>query len=90
VRKLFETTQFRRDIKRVKKQAKKLEKLKSIVRRLSAGEALDPRYRDHPLTGLLRGSRDCHVEPDWLLIYRIETDSLFLERTGSHSELFNK
>jgi mRNA interferase YafQ len=90
VKNIFETIQFRKDIKRVKKQGKNLEKLKSIVRRLAAGEALDPRYRDHPLTGLLRGSRDCHIEPDWLLIYRIDPASLFLERTGSHSELFNQ
>jgi mRNA interferase YafQ len=90
MRNIFETTQFRKDIKRVQKQGKNLEKLKSIVRRLAVGEPLEPRYRDHPLSGLLRGSRDCHIEPGWLLIYRVETDSLFLERTGNHSELFKK
>jgi mRNA interferase YafQ len=90
VKNIFETTQFRKDIKRVQKKGKNLEKLKSIVRHLAIGESLEPRYRDHQLTGLLRGSRDCHIEPDWHLIYHTDSDSLFLERTGSHSELFKK
>jgi mRNA interferase YafQ len=67
-----------------------LEKLKHVVLVLVSGDALDARYRDHALVGSWQGSRDCHIEPDWLLIYRKETEQLFLERTGSHSELFKK
>ena len=55
---------------------------------LATEEALDPRYRDHPLQGNWRGYRECHIEPDWLLIYNVENDTLRLGRTGSHSELF--
>jgi len=57
---------------------------------LVSGKPLESRYRDHALIGPWQGSRDCHIEPDWLLIYRLESESLFLERTGSHSELFKK
>ena len=87
---IHETSQFRRDIKKLKKQGKNLEKLKQVVLVLVSGDALDARYRDHALVGSWKGSRDCHIEPDWLLIYRKETERLFLERTGNHSELFKK
>jgi len=87
---IYETGQFRKDIKKAKKQGKQIEKLKVIVRRIADGEPLEPRPRDHALIGPLKGSRDCHIEPDWLLIYRTDGDSLFLERTGSHSDLFKK
>jgi mRNA interferase YafQ len=90
MRAIHETKQFRRDIKKLKKQGKELEKLKQIVLVLVSGDDLDARYRDHALIGPWQGSLDCHIEPDWLLIYRRETDHLFLERTGSHSELFKK
>ena len=90
MRAIHETKQFRRDIKKLKKQGKELEKLKQIVLVLVSGDDLDARYRDHALIGPWQGSRDCHIEPDWLLIYRRKTDHLFLERAGSHSELFKK
>jgi mRNA interferase YafQ len=90
MRTIHETSQFRRDFKKLKKQRKDLEKLKEVVLVLLSGRPLESRYRDHALIGPWQGSRDFHIEPDWLLIYRLESDSLFLERTASHSELFKK
>jgi mRNA interferase YafQ len=89
MRMVRETSQFRKDIKRLKKRGKDLDKLKELIRRLFERCPLDARHRDHPLTGPWRGSRDCHVEPDWLLIYRIDDGTLYLERTGTHSDLFS-
>ena len=63
-------------------------KLKVVINVLSNGELLDEKYRDHPLIGTWKGHRDCHIEPDWILIYRLNFDSLYLERMGSHSDLF--
>ena len=84
------TTQFKKDYKRLKKQKKNLGKLRVVVENLSASIKLDPKYRDHRLLGNWSGHSDCHIEPDWILIYRITPDDLFLERTGSHSEVFKK
>lgn len=72
----------------MRKRGKDLEKLQEVVRRLAAGDELDPRHRDHALIGQWRPARDCHIEPDWILIYTIDADSLRLERTGSHGDLF--
>ena len=83
------TTQFKKDYKQIKKQGKDLEQLRIVITKLATGEKLGPKYKDHGLTGSLKGYRDCHVEPDWLLIYKLIGDRLFLERTGSHSDLFN-
>lgn len=85
-----QTSQFKKDIKRLKKRGKNLEKLGDVVRLLAADEPLEEKHRDHALVGRWVGSRDCHVEPDWILIYRNEPDSLYLERSGSHSDLFKK
>lgn len=87
---LHYTTQFKKDYKRIKKQNKDVAKLKIVIESLVKGKLLEPKYRDHQLFGNWEGHRDCHIEPDWLLIYRITADSLYLERTGSHSELFKK
>ena len=86
---LSQTTQFARDLKRMLKRGKELGKFHEIVRKLALGEPLDPRHRDHPLRGELKGSRDCHVEPDWVLIYTADAHSLRLERTGTHTDLFD-
>ena len=88
--KLHYTTQFKKDYKRVNKQNKDLSKLRAVIEKLVAGQSLDPKYKDHQLSGNWKGHRDCHIEPDWILIYRITPDDLYLERTGSHSELFKK
>jgi mRNA interferase YafQ len=87
---IYFTTQFKKDYKRLKKEKKNLDQLKVVIDKLAAGEKLEPKYRDHGLSGNWKGHRDCHIEPDWILICRSEADELFLERTGSHSDLFKK
>ena len=90
MKQLSQTTQFSKDVKRMKKRGKDLNKLKVIVEKLAKGTPLEPRHRDHPLTGNWKNSRDCHIEPDWVLIYTSDKQSLRLERTGTHSDLFKK
>jgi mRNA interferase YafQ len=85
---LSQTAQFARDIKRMRKRGKDLLKLQAIVHKLVYGDPLPPHFRDHPLHGEWENSRDCHVEPDWILIYTMDDTSLCLERTGTHSDLF--
>jgi mRNA interferase YafQ len=84
------TTQFSRDIKRVRKRGKDLEKLKLIIRSLLAGEKLDLIYREHKLVGDYVGRRECHIESNWLLIYKIQGNMVIFERTGNHSDLFKE
>ena len=86
------TSQFKKDLKLAKKQNKDLGKLFEVIDILANGETLDAKYKDHSLTGNYRGTRECHVAPDWLLIYEIRGDVLvlMLYRLGSHSELFKK
>ena len=84
------TTQFKKDYKKIKKQNKDFSKLRTVIEKLAAGQYLEPKYHDHQLSGNWKGHRDCHIEPDWILIYRITVDDLYLERTGSHSDLFKK
>ena len=87
---LSQTTQFARDVKRMRKRGKDLEKLKAVVKKLAKGESLDPKHRDHPLIGLWKNCRDCHIEPDRNLIYSTNPHMLHFERTGTHSDLFEK
>lgn len=87
---ISQTTQFVRDVRRMRRRGKDLEKLKHVVRTLATGSALDPKYRDHRLAGPWRHCRDCHIEPDWVLIYSADANSLRLERTGTHSDLFER
>ncbi|MBO4502006.1 MAG: type II toxin-antitoxin system YafQ family toxin [Clostridia bacterium] len=84
------SNQFKKDLKLASKRGLKIEKLREVVDALARQEALDEKYRDHGLTGDYRGFRECHIEPDWLLVYRTnETElELFLFRTGSHADLF--
>lgn len=86
------TAQFRKDYKLAKKRGLKLEALAQVVMALANGETLPEKSRDHSLTGDWIGHRECHISPDWLLIYRIENDVLVLTlaRTGTHSDLFSK
>lgn len=72
----------------MKKQNKNLDKLKTVIELLISDQKFPQSYSDHPLSGNWKNHRDCHIEPDWLLIYRVESDTLYLERTGSHSDLF--
>ena len=86
------TGRFKRDIKRLQKRRKNLDKLKSILQDLIDQKPLAPKHRDHVLTGDWVGHRDCHIEPDWLLIYKIlpEENQIIFETTGTHSDLFKK
>lgn len=88
MKQVSQTRQFARDIKRMRKRGKNLTKLKKIVTKLTEGTPLEPRHRDHALSNNWQNSRDCHIEPDWVLIYTIDEESLRLERTGTHSDLF--
>lgn len=88
MKKLSQSNQFLKDIKRMKKRGKDLKKLQAVVNKLANNEALHPRHRDHSLVGEWKACRDCHIEPDWVLIYYGDSNTLRLERTGSHSDLF--
>ena len=81
------TNRMKRDVKLAKKQGRDLEKLTELINMLSYGEKLPDKYKDHSLKGDWQGFRDCHIEPDWILIYRIEEDVLYLAASGSHSYL---
>ncbi len=84
------TTRFRRELRKMLKRGADIGKLETVVALLAAGETLPPQYRDHALTGDMAGTRDCHITPDWILLYRIEEDVivLALTRTGTHADLF--
>lgn len=84
------TTKFAKDLKRAKRRGKNLAKLKSIMERLVAEQPLLENNYDHPLIGNYAQRRECHIEPDWLLIYKINLDGkeIIFERTGTHSDLF--
>ena len=82
------TSQFKRDVKRMQRQGRELENLKRVLETLVEGEPLAAKYQDHVLVGQYKGTRECHVEPDWLLIYELAEAEIVLIRTGSHSELF--
>ena len=86
------TNQFKRDLKLAKKQNKDQDKLFEVVNILASGGTLEARYRDHDLSGNYKGTRECHIEPDWLLVYEIRDEVLvlMLYRLGTHSELFKK
>jgi mRNA interferase YafQ len=82
--------QFKRDVKHAQKRGKDLDKLKTSVLLLIEGEPLPPAYVDHPLKGKWRNFRDVHIEPDWLLIYKVDGDTVRFERTGRHADLFDQ
>ena len=84
------SNQFRKDLKLAQKRGYDLDKIKKVIIALAGGETLEAKYRDHALTGDYSGFRECHIQPDWLLIYQISGNRLilFLARTGTHSDLF--
>lgn len=84
------SSQFKRDVRRAGKRGKDLVKLRALLTTLIRQEPLSARSLDHPLRGIWKGYREAHIEPDWLLIYRIQGDELHLVRTGSHSDLFSE
>lgn len=85
---IYQTTQFRRDLRKLKRQGKDLAQLLTVIELLAEEQELPANFRDHTLTGNWSGYSECHIRPDWLLIYQIDGDSLTLERSGSHSDLF--
>ncbi len=88
---IIETKRYRKDLKRVYKRGYRIRKLDEVINILAAGESLPEHYGNHKLTGNYGGYEECHIEPDWLLIYRKEKGTLvlILTRTGSHSDLFD-
>jgi len=84
------STKFEKDLKRVNRRGWKIASLTGIIKELAAGKKLLEKHRDHDLVGNFTGLRECHIEPDWLLIYEIDRDNLtlYLVRTGSHSDLY--
>ncbi len=82
------TTQFKKDAKHMIRQGLDIEKLLFIVNELACGRPLAEHCHDHALKGKYISKRDCHIEPDWLLLYAFEEDELVLYRTGSHSDIF--
>lgn len=80
--------QLAKDIKKMQRRGKIQEKVKNIIKKLINEERLSPHHKDHKLIGNYKGRRECHIEPDWLLIYKISNDEIIFERTGTHSDLF--
>lgn len=85
---LSEAVRFGRDVKRMAKRGADMTKLRDVVARLANRHGLEPRHVDHALKGEWLGCRDCHIEPDWVLIYQITATELILRATGTHSDLF--
>jgi mRNA interferase YafQ len=84
------TTTFKKDYKRLQKRGYDMTKLRLVLENLAESEPHEEQYKDHPLRGKYAGARDCHVEPDWVLIYAFVGEELRLLRTGSHADLFKK
>jgi mRNA interferase YafQ len=89
VKTIVQTSQFKQDLKRVKHSGRyEIDDLLVVVDLLAQNQMLPEKYRDHYLTGNWRGHKECHIKPNWLLIYQLTEDKVILTRTGSHSELF--
>jgi mRNA interferase YafQ len=84
------TKQFEKDLKRCTRRGKNLDKFKILARTLLSGKPLDPIHKDHKLVGNYVGRRDCHIESDWVLIYKTIEKQMVFERMGTHSDLFKK
>lgn len=82
------TSQLKRDVKRLKKRGKHFDIFKQVIDKLVSGLQLEAKHRDHDLAGRYKGTRECHIEPNWLLIYEQDNDHLTLIRTGTHADLF--
>jgi mRNA interferase YafQ len=82
------TTQFNRDMKTIAKRGLDIDLLQEVVGRLCRREQLEKQFQDHALKGKYKGNRECHIQADWLFVYRVEGDQLIGARTGSHSDLF--
>jgi mRNA interferase YafQ len=87
---LVESTIFRKDRKRVQRRGYSVAKLAAIIAKLQLDEPLSASNRPHPLKGEWKGYWECHIEPDWLLIYKVTDDEVRLARTGTHADLFER
>lgn len=85
---IFRTTRFDKDVKRMVKRGKSFTIFKTVINQLASDQLLEPKFKDHKLVGEFVGVRECHIEPDWLLLYINNPDELTLIRTGTHSDLF--
>lgn len=88
--KIQPTNRFKKDLKLCKSRGYDINLITDIIKRLSNGNKLEEKYKDHDLSGNWSGYRECHIQPDWLLIYKIDGNELilYLTRTGTHSDLF--
>jgi mRNA interferase YafQ len=88
--KIIPTTQFKKDIKHIEKRGYNIDEIRRVITILANGEQLDKKYKDHILKGKYVEYRECHIEPDWLLIYKVDNEQLILmlTRTGTHNDLF--
>ena len=85
---LSRTSQFKKDVKRIKKRGRSLDKLRNTIEKLANGEELESKYHEHILQGQYATIRECHIEPNWLLLYKLSKTELILIRTGTHADLF--
>lgn len=88
MREIVRAAQFKRDVKLAEKRGKDMEKLRQVILLLVEEKPLPPSYKDHSLSGNWKHHRDIHIEPDWLLLYKIDGNDLYLARTGTHADLF--
>ena len=88
--KIHNTKAFRQDFKRMVKAGKDMQKLLELVELLEQEKPLDEKYKNHPLLGVWKDYQECHIAPNWLLVYRIDGDTITFARTGSHSDIFQK
>ena len=88
--KLLYTNQFRKDYRKVAKRGYQMSKLDDVLNKLKNEEQLETKYEDHALKGDQKGNRECHIEPDWLLVYKVDKGNLILTalQTGTHSDIF--
>lgn len=84
------TRTFRRDTAKIIKRGKNIFKMQQVIELLCSKNRLPAKYKDHILVGNYKGRRECHIEPDWLLIYQIQQNTIIFERTGTHADLFKK
>lgn len=88
IREVFYTGKFRKDFKLAIKRGLDMELIRKVMKDLENGISLDPKYKEHPLSGDYAGNLECHIQPDWLMVYMLDETSVTFVRTGSHSDLF--
>lgn len=88
MKEIIQSGAFQRDVRKLARRGKNLNKLYAVVETLAKGEGLSAKHKPHPLKGKWQPKWDCHIEPDWLLIYEVDEESVKLARTGTHADLF--